>query len=62
MITPVKIIGANKLLSAMGKALFVSNIINTVSFFGIGSLIIWQVWRGTEGVKKLGTKIDESKK
>ncbi len=35
MITEVKILGANKLISGIGKALFVSNMINTVSFFGV---------------------------
>jgi hypothetical protein len=62
MVTEVKIIGSNKLLASIAKSLTVSNVINTVSFLGISGLIIWQVWRGTEGVKAINTKIDDTVK
>ncbi len=58
MVTTVKILGSNKLIAAIAKALFFSNIISMVSFLGMSGLIVWQVWRGTEGVKELGSKID----
>ncbi len=61
MITTVKILGSNKLLAGIGKALFVNNVINLVSFVGMAGLIGWQVWKGTEGVKLLEARIAEAK-
>ncbi|MCP4350752.1 MAG: hypothetical protein GY795_35250 [Desulfobacterales bacterium] len=60
MVTKVKVIGAEKLLAGIGKALAVANVIGVVSFVGISGLIIWQIRRGSEGFRKLGAKIDES--
>lgn len=62
MVTEVKVLGSNKLIAGIGKALVVSNIISAVTFFGMGGLIIWQVWKGNEGVKNIEKKLDINSK
>jgi hypothetical protein len=59
MVTEVKILGSGKFAGSIVNALMQANVINIVSFLGVSGLIIWQIWRGTQGLESLEKRIDQ---